>query len=157
MGGKDTLPRAMLLRAATPSDREPVTTFVFAALRAHGIEPDESDRDVTELGSHPERDELVAEESGVVVGVILMEPLGVEEGWISKLFVDEPARGRGVGRALLEAAVARARERGWTSLNLRTRTVFQAAIALYERTGWTREPDPPSRGVGEDRLYRLVL
>jgi len=147
----------MLLRAATPSDRELVTGFVFAALRAHGIEPDESDRDVGEMGSHPEREELVAEIEGTVVGVLLMEPLGDQEGWISKLFVDEPARGRGVGRALLEAAVARARERGWTALGLRTRTVFQAAISLYERAGWRRDEDPPSRGVGEDRVYRLSL
>lgn len=147
----------MLLRAATASDRGVVTELVFAALRAHGIEPDDSDRDVTELGDHPERDEVVAELDGVVVGVILMEPLGEREGWISKLFVDEPARGRGVGRALLEAAVARAREREWTALSLRTRTVFQAAISLYERTGWRRDEDPPSRGVGEDRVYRLAL
>ncbi|HEX7603307.1 MAG TPA: GNAT family N-acetyltransferase [Polyangiaceae bacterium] len=147
----------MLLRAATPSDREPVTEFVFAALRAHGIEPDDTDRDVTELGAHPECDELVAEVEGIVVGVVLVEPLGDHEGWISKLFVTEAARGRGVGRALLAAAVARARERGWTALGLRTRTVFHAAISLYESTGWTHEEDPPSRGVGEDRVYRLAL
>lgn len=147
----------MLLRAATPSDREPVTAFVFAALRAHGIEPDESDRDVGELGAHPEKDERVAELGGVVVGVVLVEPAGENEGWISKLFVSEPARGLGVGRALLEAAVTRARERGWTALSLRTRTIFRAAISLYERTGWTHEADPPSRGVGEDRVYRLTL
>jgi len=157
MAGKDTLPRAMLLRAATPSDREPVTAFVFAALRAHGIEPDDSDRDVGQLGAHPEKDELVAELDGVVVGIILVEPLGAEEGWISKLFVDESARGRGLGKALLSAAVARAKERGWKALHLRTRTVFTAAIALYERTGWQREPDPPSRGVGHDLAYRLSL
>jgi len=147
----------MLLRAATASDRGPVTEFVFAALRAHGIEPDDTDRDVSELGAYPERDELVAEVDGAVVGVVLVEPFGEREGWISKLFVTEAARGRGVGSALLEAAVARARARGWHALGLRTRTVFRAAIALYERTGWVRDADPPARGVGEDRVYRLAL
>ena len=147
----------MLLRAATPFDREPVTAFVFAALRAHGIEPDDSDRDVGELGSHPERDELVAELESRAVGILLMSPLGANEGWVSKLFVCEAARGQGIGRALLEAAVARARVRGWTALRLRTRTVFTAAMALYERTGWIREPDPPSRGVGDDLAYKLTL
>lgn len=148
----------MILRRAEIRDREIVTSFVHAALRGHGIEPHaEGDRDVGELGAHPEKDELVAELDGAVVGIVILEPRDAAEGWVSKLFVSRDCRRRGVGRALLEAAIVRARERGWVALGLRTRTVFREAIALYERAGWVRGEDPPSRGVGEDRVYRLRL
>ncbi|HEX7338999.1 MAG TPA: GNAT family N-acetyltransferase [Rhodanobacteraceae bacterium] len=48
------------------------------------------------------------------------------------------ARGRGVGRALLDAVLAQARRRGCDRLQLEVRTDNAPAIALYEHTGFDR-------------------
>jgi ribosomal protein S18 acetylase RimI-like enzyme len=56
------------------------------------------------------------------------------------LAVDPSARGRGVGRALVEAAIARARAAGAPAIGIFTRPFMTAAQALYESVGFEREP-----------------
>jgi GNAT superfamily N-acetyltransferase len=62
-----------------------------------------------------EMDVLVAERDGVLVGMVAVSDEEAELGW---LFVDPQAIGSGVGRALLEAALARAAERGIDAVEL---------------------------------------
>ncbi|MDQ6647003.1 MAG: GNAT family N-acetyltransferase [Pseudomonadota bacterium] len=54
------------------------------------------------------------------------------------LATDPDARGRGVGRALLDAVIAAARQRDCHALRLEVRTDNRAAIALYEQAGFCR-------------------
>ncbi|MEP7185910.1 MAG: N-acetyltransferase [Rhodanobacter sp.] len=54
------------------------------------------------------------------------------------LATEPDARGRGVGRSLLDAVIAAARQRGYHVLRLEVRTDNRAAIALYERAGFCR-------------------
>lgn len=56
------------------------------------------------------------------------------------LAVDAAARGRGVGRALVEAVIARARHDGRASIGIYTRPFMAAAQRLYEALGFVREP-----------------
>jgi GNAT superfamily N-acetyltransferase len=56
---------------------------------------------------------------------------------IQRLVVSANRRGAGTGRALLEAAVARARELGLGLLWLTTHEETGADLA-YQRLGWTR-------------------
>ncbi|REC95315.1 GNAT family N-acetyltransferase [Kushneria indalinina] len=60
---------------------------------------------------------------------------------LNDLFVAPHARGRGIGRALMQAAANLAREQGVTSLMLRTQTHNHAAKALYESLGWQKSDD----------------
>ena len=55
------------------------------------------------------------------------------------LMVAADRRGRGIGRALLEAAVEWAREAGVTKLELHVFPWNEPAIRLYERFGFERE------------------
>ncbi|WP_327696937.1 GNAT family N-acetyltransferase [Streptomyces sp. NBC_00459] len=55
---------------------------------------------------------------------------------INRLYVDPAARGRGVGAALMERAVAEARLRALHPV-LDVVSTDTAAAALYERLGWT--------------------
>jgi ribosomal protein S18 acetylase RimI-like enzyme len=58
-----------------------------------------------------------------------------------------PLRGRGLGRALLEATMTAAREGGATGIDLNTGETDTAARALYESCGFTNRegsPDGPS-------------
>jgi ribosomal protein S18 acetylase RimI-like enzyme len=77
------------------------------------------------------------------------------ECYLAELYVVGPLRGRGLGRALLEAAMAAARERGADTMDLGTSEDDVAARALYERLGFTnreRVPDGPVTYVYEREL-----
>ena len=61
---------------------------------------------------------------------------GTYEGWVSDLYVRAAVRGRGIGRALLAAAIAEWRLRGGHRLVLETEHASVAARALYESFGF---------------------
>jgi GNAT superfamily N-acetyltransferase len=59
-----------------------------------------------------------------------------EDAWLEDLFVREQARGTGLGRALCQAVVARARERGCVRIELDVDEDNAPARALYEAVGF---------------------
>ena len=59
-----------------------------------------------------------------------------EDAWIEDVFVRETGRGLGLGRALIELALERARERGCTRVELDVDEGNAAALALYHRLGF---------------------
>ena len=66
--------------------------------------------------------------------------------YLGELYVVPDLRGQGLGRALLEAAMEVARERGADHIDLNTSEDDTAARALYERMGFTNregKPDGP--------------
>lgn len=71
---------------------------------------------------------------------LLLEPDGTYE--LAKMAVHEAARGRGVGRALAEAAIAAARARGAPRIELLSNTALVPAIALYRAVGFVEVPMP---------------
>ena len=62
-----------------------------------------------------------------------------EDCWLEDLFVRESARGLGLGRALVEAAAGSARARGCRRIDLDAASDNHAALALYERLGFSAE------------------
>lgn len=72
---------------------------------------------------------------------------GEPEAHLQELYVAPELRGNGIGRALLEAAMAAAREAGATGIDLNTGETDTAARALYLSAGFTNRegsPDGPS-------------
>jgi ribosomal protein S18 acetylase RimI-like enzyme len=68
------------------------------------------------------------------------------EVYLAELYVTPPRRGEGLGRAVMDAAIARARERGGDYMLLGTSETDTAARALYESLGFInreRGPDGP--------------
>ena len=74
--------------------------------------------------------------------------------WLEDIFVEEHARGSGMGRALMEAALDRARERGCRRMELDVNEANPAALALYESLGFSQWSDPPG---GRNLLMRRRL
>ena len=68
-----------------------------------------------------------------------------EDCWLEDLYVREEARRTGLGRALVDAAVERARERGCKRVELDVNEDNAPARALYEACGFLTEPKPPGR------------
>ena len=62
---------------------------------------------------------------------------GAPDCWLEDLYVEQRARGMGVGRALVELAFERARARGARRIELDTNEDNTLAIALYEALGFS--------------------
>jgi ribosomal protein S18 acetylase RimI-like enzyme len=71
---------------------------------------------------------------------------GALDAYLEELYVIPERRGHGLGRALLEAAMEHARDRGAAHIDLNTSETDVAARALYESAGFTNReggPDGP--------------
>ncbi|WP_373316946.1 GNAT family N-acetyltransferase [Streptomyces sulfonofaciens] len=98
--------------------------------------------------ARPPRDHLVAELDGRLVGYLRLGfPTSLAANahvrQIRGLAVAADARGRGVGRALLDAAVEEARRQGARRLTLRVLGHNAPARALYESAGFVIEGIQP--------------
>jgi len=111
---------------------------------------------------------IVAEADGTLVGAVTYYPPGADksaEGWPSEyaairlLAVHPSARGTGVGRALTDESLRRAREQGAKVMALHTTTIMNVARAMYERMGFLRYPenDFPITDDFSVMAYRLEL
>ena len=100
---------------------------------------------------------LALEEGGAVLGFGALKRLspeyGTGHGELKSMHVLAAARGRGLGRALLRALMALARDEGMARLSLETgvQPAYAAAVALYRAEGFVDcppfadyRPDPAS-------------
>lgn len=97
---------------------------------------------------------VVAEVDGVVVGLAHLQVTPAIErdrpaAKLGALIVDEEQRGRGVGRALVEAIEVEARRRGCELLFLTTAERRDDAHAFYERVGLEHTGRRYSRTLSE--------
>lgn len=81
---------------------------------------------------------LVAEEAGRPLGLAfgIFDKERAKTGHVGGMWVEPAARGRGAGRALLDAAIAWARSRELDRLELWVTERNGAAVRLYERSGF---------------------
>jgi ribosomal protein S18 acetylase RimI-like enzyme len=116
-------------------------------------------------------EQIVAEHDGHIVGAVLLYPAGtmfsfpngetvqLEHPEVRLLAVAPTARGQGVGKALMQECIRRARQSSWPAITLHTGDFMQAAVHLYERLGFVRAPDldsEPAPGINI-KGYRLAL
>ena len=84
---------------------------------------------------------------------------GADEAGFRMLVVDPAARGRGVGRTLVDWCVRRAERDGARVLRLSTQQAMASAGRLYERLGFVRTPELDWTPEPDVQLitYALVL
>jgi GNAT superfamily N-acetyltransferase len=104
-------------------------------------------RDAAGRAEHAEL--LVAADGDTLLGAVAFVPPGSPLGEVTDaadagfrmLAVTEEARRRGVGQALVNACLARARELGCVHMRLSTQDDMVDAHRLYERLGFVRTPE----------------
>jgi ribosomal protein S18 acetylase RimI-like enzyme len=91
---------------------------------------------------------LVARDGNDIVGtaMVIIYPTTIRfESRIEDVVVDESARGRGVGEALVNACIEVARSRGAAIVDLQTARTRESANRLYQRMGFERRDSYPYR------------
>ena len=150
------------LRTFRPGDEEPFYHLNEHWIRANFAMEPEDHAILADPHRHilaPGGQICIAEHDGAVVGccaLVVMEP-GVYE--LAKMTVSEAARGNGVGRRLLEFAIAVARQMGAHSLYLESNKRAAAAVHLYEELGFRHlcEPRHASKFARADVFMELPL
>jgi putative acetyltransferase len=94
------------------------------------------------------------------VGCVALIPMGNKVYELSKMAVSPRLRGLGIGRSLLEYAIAQARVLGAHSLFLGSSTKLANAVHLYESVGFQHVPPerlPPMPYARADVFMELPL
>ena len=78
---------------------------------------------------------FLAEEGGQVCGYCCLIVV-CEDAEVGNIAVDTPFRGKGIGKALMDAMHQRAKEKGATQSFLEVRVSNANAIALYKKFGY---------------------
>ncbi len=157
------------IREARTDEYERVGELVVAAYLLDGVVAPTSPyldelRDARQRATHAEL--LVASPpTGPLAGTVTWCAAGNAYAELARdgeaefrmLAVAPAARGRGVGRALVEDCVRRAYERGHRALVLCTTGIAGPAVRLYERLGFVRDATRDWAPVPEVPLYAYVL
>lgn len=153
---------AVRIRRATRADTSAAREVVHAILREYGLvpEPQGTDADLEDLEAGFFADggtfDVAVTPQGRVVACCGMKRLPEGRVELRKMYVRAEWRGRGLGRRLLERAIAWAREQGVPRIELETASILREAIALYEKAGFVRRPGKPET-CRCDRAYVLEL
>ena len=103
---------------------------------------------------------FMAYSGGDAVGCVALIPMGDGVYELSKMAVAPRMRGRGIGRRVLEHAIAQARELGARSLFLGSNSVLKNAVHLYESIGFLHVPSgdlPEMHYARADVFMRMTL
>jgi putative acetyltransferase len=100
--------------------------------------------------------EVVENAERQIVGCAGLYPLGPVRAELCKMYLEQSARGHGLGRRLLENALRAARRGGFTEVWLETNSTLADAIGLYTRYGF--QPVEPEHLLPRcDQAYLLRL
>jgi len=130
------------LRPATNADAPAVRDLVFGILRDYGLAPDPActDADLNDIeANYTARGgqfDVLADHAGNVVGSVGLYPTEQSTVELRKMYLHRALRGRGLGRKLLDHALAQARRLGFSKMVLETNSVLREAITLYKQYGF---------------------
>lgn len=152
------------IRQATDADGAAVTALIHGVLREYGLEPDAQgvDADLATLEASYVVPggwfELLLEDGELrgTVGVVPVPDAPEATCELRKMYLQPAARGRGLGKALLDRSIGRARAAGFVRMRLETASVLGEAIALYRSVGFEELPEHPDVPRC-DRTFELLL
>jgi GNAT superfamily N-acetyltransferase len=102
-------------------------------------------------GNHPGREQgWVAERSGTILGSVFLMPEDETTARLRVLYVEPQARGLGLGKQLVDRAIAFARAAGYRKIVLWTHSFQQAARSIYAAAGFRLTEQETTRSFGVD-------
>jgi ribosomal protein S18 acetylase RimI-like enzyme len=136
---------------AVTVDDELVTAFERLIPQLSSSSPPPTRAELADIVENNSTVLFLARVGGEIMGSLTLAfyriPTGLK-AWIEDVVVDDAARGRGVGAALNQAALAEARRRGAKDVSLTSRPSREAANRLYLRLGFVAR---------ETNMYRYTF
>ena len=136
---------------ARPEDAERVAVLLDAFNREFGDETPGPEVLAGRIGEMIRDDSATFLVTGTIgVAVLRFRPsfwTGSETVYLEELYIAPDARGHGHGRALLDAAVACARTRGASSMEIAVDEPDEPATRLYESAGFSCRVEPGSEHI----------
>jgi ribosomal protein S18 acetylase RimI-like enzyme len=140
-----------------PSHADGFRALVADTLREFGFEPDpQIDPDLDDPAATYSV-LWVAVDGDEVVGSVALREVGDRTLELKRMYLRPEARGRGLGKQLLEIALDYARTNGTEVIRLDTSERMLAAQRLYEANGFRRVPGEAPRQGQCRLLYELRL
>jgi len=100
---------------------------------------------------------LLARVNGEIGGCVALRALDGAMLEMKRLYVRPSTRGQGLGKGLIEAAIATARRLGYAELRLDTLATMASAQALYRSSGFVEIPAYGDAYLPGTRFYALSL
>lgn len=146
-----------LIRPWTPTDRELAAAIIEQVLTEYGIpwQPAEADQDVIEVEAAyltPGGEFWVIEQQTKLVGTAAYYPCkrGKKAVEIRKMYLMPTARGKGLGKYLLQQLEQTIAQKGFEEVWIETASILKEAVNLYENAGYQ-----PATGVETKRCDRI--
>ena len=156
-------------RKIVPSDDRPIAEIIRANLeKAHLDIPGTAyfDPELDHLSTYYNSDPsgrvyfiALGDRDEVIGGVGVAEFDGIDGcAELQKLYLDDSAKGKGLGKELIQLAIKWAASSGYKHLYLETHTALAAALNLYEKTGF-RQIEKPCATIHStmNRFYLKTL
>ncbi|TYP97923.1 putative acetyltransferase [Tenacibaculum adriaticum] len=106
---------------------------------------DPTTNNLYELFRTPKSILWVAEVNSKAIGCCGIYPtIGLEKDCVElvKFYLSEDARGKGIGKQLMQKSVESAKELGYNQIYLESLPVFSKAVGMYEKLGFERLVKP---------------
>jgi putative acetyltransferase len=134
------------IRTIQPGDNEALATIIrksleeFKANKPGTVYFDETTDHLSDVFTAAGSVYFVVESAGIIIGGGGIYPtpnLDVDTCELVKLYLTSGARGKGVGKLLMQKCIAAAKELGYKKIYLETMPELTIAIPLYEKFGFT--------------------
>ena len=150
------------LRLANNKDREKVTNLVYSILNEYNLkaDPECTDADLKDIeNSYFEKGGtfyVLEERDGSIIGAYGLCPVGQQTCELRKMYLHSAYRGKGLGKFLMESALAKAKQMKFKKIVLETASVLKEAICLYKSYGFV-EYQPKRLSSRCDQAYTFDL
>jgi putative acetyltransferase len=150
------------LRRADNKDCEKIARLVYGVLKEYGLKPDPActDADINDIeSSYFGRGGtffVLETEDDSIVGAYGLYPIEEKTCELRKMYLHKAHRGKGLGKFLLEDAIAKARQLGFERMILETSSVLKEAASLYRSYGFM-EYKPDHLSIRCDQAFSLKL
>jgi putative acetyltransferase len=143
--------QGLFIRTIQPGDDQSLASIIrntlteFKANKPGTVYYDESTDHLSEVFKTAGSMYFVAELDGEILGGSGIYPTAnLPEGTceLVKLYLSSKARGKGLGKNLLQKCIAAAKDMGYKKIYLETMPELTIAIPMYEKLGFTYLPEP---------------
>ncbi|MGK7394912.1 MAG: GNAT family N-acetyltransferase [Candidatus Cyclobacteriaceae bacterium M3_2C_046] len=154
--------RDYIIKTAHKGLTSKIKELVFSVLMEYGLPPDDTgpDQDLNDVeANYLERNGyfgVIYDKKDQLVGTIGLYDLGQGRAEIRKMYLVPTVRGQGLGKFLLNYLVAKARQKGYTHLELETASVLKEAILLYQQFGF-KQITKNNEVARCDQVYELPI